>query len=139
MSDYKSIIKGTIQSISDKAKDLAESGAVREVYEKGTGKAKAAVGVAKLSMEYNGEAEDLKKAYTEIGKLYYEENKGNPQGFFVPLFEKVDEIVERMEAMQHEIEAMKAELQMGGDDDCCCEDADFESVVEQAEDDATKE
>ena len=138
MSDYKSIIKGTIQSISDKAKDLADSGAVRDIYDKGTGKAKAAVGVAKLTMEYNGQAEDLKKAYTEIGKLYYEENCKNPQGFFVPLFERVDEITACMESLRKEIELLKAELQGGDDDDDDFEIADFEAIVERDEDDATK-
>ena len=93
MSDYKSIIKGTLNSLGEKAKDLAESGKVKEIYDKGTEKAKVLSRIAKLTLEYNGEGEDLKKAYMEIGKLYYEENSANPQGFFAPLFEKVREIL----------------------------------------------
>ena len=134
MSDYKSIIKGTINTISEKAKDLAESGTVREMYDKGASKAKTLGSIAKLTLENNGAGEDLKKAYIEIGRLYYEENRSAPQGFFVPLFEKVTEIGDRMGVIEKELDALKEELKASGE---AC-DADFESVVSETEDQAKK-
>ena len=126
MSDYKSIIKGTLNSLGEKAKDLAESGKVKEIYDKGTEKAKVLSRIAKLTLEYNGEGEDLKKAYMEIGKLYYEENSANPQGFFAPLFEKVREISGQMSIMEKELAALKEMAGSQGDS--------FEDVVSKDED-----
>ena len=134
MSDYKSIIKGTLNTITEKAKDLAESGAVREMYDKGTSKAKSLGGIAKLTLEYNGAGEDLKKAYMEIGRLYYEENCNSPKGFFAPLFEKVVEIGSRMDVIEKELDALKEELKASGE----ATDADFETVVSRTEDEAGK-
>jgi hypothetical protein len=130
MSDYKSVIKGTLSSITEKARDLAESGTVREVYDKGASRAKTLSRIAKLTLEYNGAGEDLKKAYMEIGRLYYEENCNAPQGFFAPLFEKIKEIGGRMDVMEKELDALKAELKDSGED----AGADFESVVSDDED-----
>ncbi len=133
MSDYKSIIKGTLNSLGEKAKDLAESGTVREFYDKGTSKAKSLSRIAKLTLEYNGAGEDLKKAYMEIGKLYYEENSNAPQGFFTPLFEKVKDISNNMTVMEKELAALKEELQSDSD-----EDVDFDDIVSKTENDAKK-
>ena len=125
MSDYKSIIKGTLNSLGEKAKDLAESGKVKEIYDKGTEKAKVLSRIAKRTLEYNGEGEDLKKAYMEIGKLYYEENSANPQGFFAPLFEKVREISGQMSVTEKELAALKEMAGSQGDS--------FEDVVSKDE------
>ena len=133
MSDYKSIIMGTLNSLGEKAKDLAESGTVREIYDKGTGKAKALSRITKLTLELNGSSEDLKKAYMEIGKLYYEENCNAPQGFFTPLFEKVKEISGRMDVIDKELSALKEELKADEG-----EGEDFDDVVSKSEDDAKK-
>jgi hypothetical protein len=130
MSDYKSILKGTLNSITEKAKDLAESGTVREVYDKGASRAKSLSRIAKLTLEYNGAGEDLKKAYMEIGRLYYEENCNAPQGFFAPLFEKIKEIGNRMDVIEKELDALKAELSENGE----TVDADFDTVVSKDED-----
>ena len=133
MSDYKSVIKGTLSSITEKARDLAESGTVREVYDKGASRAKTLSRIAKLTLEYNGAGEDLKKAYMEIGKLYYEENCNAPQGFFTPLFEKVKEISGRMDVIDKELSALKEELKADEG-----EGEDFDDVVSKSEDDAKK-
>jgi len=134
MSDYKSILKGTLNTITEKAKDLAESGTVREIYDKGASKAKSLGNIAKLTLEYNGAGEDLRKAYMEIGRLYYEENCNAPQGFFAPLFEKVKEIGDRMSVIDKELDALKDELKASGE----ATEADFESVVSDTEDEAKK-
>ena len=35
MADYKSILKGTINSVTKKAKDYVESGSLKDAYDKG--------------------------------------------------------------------------------------------------------
>ena len=64
MADYKDIIAGTINSIVGKVKEVAESGAVRDIYENGANRAKSYGRIAKLALELNGENEELKRVYT---------------------------------------------------------------------------
>ena len=136
MADYKDIITGTISNIMGKVKEVAESpnvkeavdkvkaaaedtvgkvkeaaegSTVKEVCEQGASRVKSYGRIAKLSLEMNGDYEELKRVYTEIGKLCYDQFKDAPEGFFAPLFAQVEEISARIERSEAEIEAMKAE------------------------------
>ena len=122
MADYKDIIKCTLSSIAGKVKEVAESGTVRDIYDKGTSRAKSYTRIAKLTLEMNGESEELKRVYTEIGKLYYEQAKDAPEGFFAPLFSQVKEISDSILAKEEEINAMKAEFEA----ECAAKDIDVE-------------
>ena len=136
MADYKDIITGTISNIMGKVKEVAESpnvkeavdkvkaaaedtvgkvkeaaegSTVKEVCEQGASRVKSYGRIAKLSLEMNGDYEELKRVYTEIGKLCYDQFKDAPEGDFAPLFAQVEEISARIERSEAEIEAMKAE------------------------------
>lgn len=136
MADYKDIITGTISNLMGKVKEVAESpnvkeavdkvkaaaedtvgkvkeaaegSTVKEVCEQGASRVKSYGRIAKLSLEMNGDYEELKRVYTEIGKLCYDQFKDAPEGFFAPLFAQVEEISARIERSEAEIEAMKAE------------------------------
>ena len=136
MADYKDIITGTISNIMGKVKEVAENpnvkdavgkvkaaaedtvgkvkeaaegSTVKEVYEQGASRVKSYGRIAKLNLEMNGDYEELKRVYTEIGKLCYDQFKDAPEGFFAPLFAQVEEISARIERSEAEIEAMKAE------------------------------
>ena len=122
MADYKDIIAGTIGNIVGKVKEVAESGTVRDIYDKGASRAKSYTRIAKLTLEMNGESEELKRVYTEIGKLYYEQAKDAPEGFFAPLFSQVKEISDSILAKEEEINAMKAEFEA----ECAAKDIDVE-------------
>lgn len=135
MADYKDIIAGTLNSIIDKVKDVAESGTVRSVYDKGASRAKAYARIAKLTLELNGENEELKKVYTEIGRLYYEQAKDAPEGFFAALFSQVDEITGKIIAKQEEIEALKTEASETVED----VQVEFEEIVAETEEDGKNE
>ncbi len=111
MADYKDIINGTLSSLVDKVKEAANSSTVRGVYEQGASRAKVYGRIAKLGLEINGEAEELKRVYTEIGKLYYEQAKEDPQGFFAPLFAQAAELSGKIAAKEQEIEDLKAGLE----------------------------
>ena len=143
MADYKDIISGTINSIVGKVKEVAESGSVRDIYESGASRAKSYGRIAKLALELNGENEELKRVYTEIGRLYYEQAKDAPEGFFASLFAQAEEICERIEAKEDEINALKADITASAKDaDIDVEIGefdDFDSVVDATEDDGKNE
>ena len=131
MADYKDIITGTIGNIIDKVKEVASSDAVRNVYEQGTSKAKAYGRIAKLTLEVNGQNEELKKVYTEIGKLYFEQAKEAPEGFFAPLFAQAEELSAAIAAKEEEIASLKPVSEAGEDIEVEIE-VEAESVPETA-------
>lgn len=134
MADYKSIIAGTLNSLASKVKEVAESGSVRDIYDRGAGRAKAYARIAKLSLELNGENEELKKVYAEIGRLYYEQSKDAPEGFFAPLFAQAEELYAGISARQDEINSLRAEMEAEGSlDDIDVEISEFEEIVSAAE------
>ena len=145
MADYKDIISGTINSIVGKVKEVAESGAVRDIYENGASRAKSYGRIAKLALELNGENEELKRVYTEIGRLYYEQAKDAPEGFFAPLFAQAEEICGRIAAKEDKINSLKADIAAATG----CDDADidveigefddFDNIVDATEDDGKNE
>ena len=125
MADYKDIITGTLNNIVGKVKEVADSGAIKDIYEHGANRAKSYGQMAKLSLEINGDSEELKRVYAEIGRLYYDQAKDAPEGFFAPLFEQAAALIESINSKQAQIETAAAEY------------ADFESVVDATEDDGT--
>ena len=137
MADYKDIIAGTIKNLAGKVKDVAESGTVRGIYEQGAERAKAYGTIAKLTLEVNGEAEELKRVYTEIGKLYFEQNRENPEGFFTSLFSQVEEINARIHEKEDTINELKARLEADKAADIDVEIGDFEDIVDNTEADGS--
>lgn len=111
MADYKSILKGTLNSVTKKAKDYVESGKAREAYDKGSTAARCYANIAKLTLQINGELEEQNKVFTEIGRLCYSKMHDDPQGDFAPLFEELRQMDARIEHMREELEAAKAAVE----------------------------
>jgi hypothetical protein len=90
-NELKDILLTSIGKAADAGKDIAEKAADagKDIAGKAADKAKTAKRVAKLSMEIATERENLKKAYIEIGKLYYDTHKDDPEGFFIQLCDEV--------------------------------------------------
>ncbi|MGI6028231.1 MAG: hypothetical protein ACOX81_02315 [Candidatus Heteroscillospira sp.] len=123
MFDFNNIKSKVIDSISkaaDTTKDLAD---------KASDKAKDVSRIAKLSLEINSEKDVIRKAYSEIGKLYYEMHKDNPEGFFIQLCDEVTLAQENIAAKEAEI----AELKAGSSDDDDSITVEFEEVVSDGE------
>ena len=156
MADYKDIISGTINSLKDKAKELAQSepvtqfvgkvkdtaenNTVRDIYSQGTGRAKSYGRIAKLNLEINGENQELNRVFTEIGKLYYEQAKDAPEGFFAALFTQAQALTDSIAAKEEEIRAMKADLAAAAestDADIEVEIGEFEDIVSATEEDGS--
>ena len=111
MADYKSIIKGTVRYLGKKAKNITENSAVREVYDRSSTTAKCYANIAKLNVQINGELEEQKKAFLEIGRLYYDMHRNDPEPRFAGLFEQISEIDAKIETMREELFAAKAAVE----------------------------
>lgn len=121
--EIKGAVIDTIGHVAEKTRDLA--GTVAD-------KAKDVSRIAKLNIEIAGEKETIKKAYTEIGKLYYETRKDDPDGFFAQLCEEITVSLGSITAKEAEIADIK-ERDNITDDDIVVE---FEEIVAEAENEA---
>ena len=133
VNEIKEKVMNTLEMVADSAKELAG---------KAADKAKSAARIAKLSMEINAEKDTIKKAYLEIGKLYYEMNRDNPDGFFAQLCDEVTVANAEIAAKEAEIAELKENGLGGAQEDveveiteedgeaCCCE-AEEEKPAEE--------
>lgn len=133
MADYKDILSGTIGKLAGKAKEAANASGVLDVYAQGTNRAKALGQIAKLSLELNGEHEELKRIYTEIGRLYFEQAREAPEGFFVPLFEQAERVSRNIREKRARIDALHETYGTPVQSDIDVEIGDFDDVVSATE------
>ncbi len=105
-------------------------------------KVKSGGRIAKLSMEAASAREEVKKTYLEIGKLYYDTHRDDPDGFFVQLFEEVRLAEEAIAAKETELADLKESFKEGFPEvsvEITRDDGDFADVVDQAEAEAGAE
>ena len=69
---------------------------VSEVAQSGVAKAKDLAEIAKLKVNNASEKDAIKKAYTEMGKLYFAQHADDPEPEFAALCAKVAECKERI-------------------------------------------
>ena len=133
MADYKDILSGTFGRLADKVKETASSTGVLDVYAQGANRAKAFGQLTKLTLELNGEHEELQRIYTEIGRLYYEQAKDAPEGFFVPLFEQANRVTGSIREKRAKIDELKEHYGVTEKNDIDVEIGDFDDVVSATE------
>ncbi len=133
MADYKDILSGTFGRLADKVKETASSTGVLDVYAQGANRAKAFGQLAKMTLELNGEHEELQRIYTEIGRLYFEQAKDAPEGFFVPLFEQANRVSDSIRAKRAKIDELKEHYGVTEQSDIDVEIGDFDDVVSATE------
>ena len=129
--------KNTFENLKDRAVDLAQAGVAQS---------KRLAEIAKLKAANMAEEDAIKKAYIEIGKLYYAEQGASPDGAFAAACEKItaskavietnneriaelkqpgdpepeeEIVVEAVEAAEEAPE--EAPAQEGGGCSCCCQ------------------
>jgi len=124
-----------IGQATESAKDFADKAAdtTKDLATKAAEKAKAGGRIAKLNLELAQEKENMKKAYLEIGKLYYDTHKDDAEGFFIQLCEEVAAAEQAIADKEAEIAALKEEFNSKNPD----VDVEFEEIV--AEDEAAAE
>lgn len=84
--------------LKEKAKDLTQSGVA---------KSRQLAEVAKLKLANTSEEDAIKKAYIEIGKLYYAERGAAPEAAYVALCEKITAAKVNIEENNNKIAALK--------------------------------
>ena len=65
--------------------------------------------IARLNVKIAGERDTIKQAYSEIGKLYYETHREDPENYFVQLCLEIDNALEAISAMENEIIRLKTQ------------------------------
>lgn len=92
------------EALKDKAKDLAQTG---------VNKSKQLGEIAKLNLANVGEEDAIRKAYIEIGKLYYAERGMAPEPAYAALCEKITASKVAIEENKNRVEELKAEEAAG--------------------------
>ena len=147
MADFKELkqkLKETVDTAADLAKDIAGKTAVgakdiagktfegaKDIAAKTADTTKNIARIAKLNVEIGSEKDTLKKAYAELGKLYYESNRNEPGCFFAQLCDEITLALENIAAKETEIADLKAEIKGSADDEDI--EVEFESIVEEEE------
>lgn len=88
-----------LEDIIGRVSDLAQAGAA---------KAKAIAEITKLKVNNAGEEDTIRKAYIEIGKMYYKDRVMAPDAQFAPLCAKITACKEKIEANNQKIAEIKA-------------------------------
>ena len=91
----------------DKAIDLAQTGVA---------KSKQLAEIAKLMLSNAGEEDSIKKAYLEMGKLYYAERGLAPDAAYAALCEKVTSAKKHIKDNKDQIEKLKSDGHLSDDD-----------------------
>ena len=94
-------------NLKDKAVDLAQAGVA---------KSKQLGEIAKLYVSNVGEEDAIKKAYIEIGKLYYAERGMAPEAAYAALCGKITAAKKNIEDNKSRIEDLKREGDITDDD-----------------------
>lgn len=109
---------------AEKAKDAAVAAA---------SKTKQLSRIAKLNMDISGQKDTVRKAYAELGKLYYEAHHDDPELAMAQVCQQIDMANAAIAALEEEIASLKA----AEDEEAV--DADFAAVVDETEADVEVE
>ena len=95
------------ENLKNKAVDLAQSSMA---------KAKELTEIGKLKMQNASEQENIRRAYQEIGKLYYAQHGQEPEEGLAELCKKIDGSKARIEYNNERIADMKAAGSLSDED-----------------------
>lgn len=90
--------KDTFDSLKDRATDLAQAGVAQS---------RRLAEIAKLKMANMSEEDAIKKAYLEIGKLYYAEQGAAPDGAYAAACERITASKAAIETNNERISKLK--------------------------------
>ena len=121
------------ESLKDKAVVLAQSGVTKakELADTGAAKAKELTEIGKLKVQNSSEQEAIRKAYSELGKLYYAERGSAPEAAYADLCQRITDALARISYNNERIADIKAAGQMSDEEvdavepvdeepSCCC-------------------
>lgn len=124
-------ILDTLDTLKDRAADLAQAGVAQS---------KRLAEIAKLKMANLSEEDTMKKAYLEIGRLYYAEHAAAPDGAYADACERITAARAAIETNKDRIAQLKAAGD-GEDEEPVAQEAPAQEVSAQdyAEEDAAEE
>ena len=124
------------QSGVTKAKELTETGIAKakELADTGATRAKELTEIGKLKVNNSAEQEAIRKAYSELGKLYYAERGSAPEAAYADTCQRISDAMARIsynneriadiKAAGHftdeEVDAVEADTVCEEDAPCCC-------------------
>lgn len=99
-----------LEELSGMVTELAQTGVAKakELIDAGVAKTREITEIGKLKVENASEQEAIKKAYLEIGKLYFAERGMAPEAPYTALCEKIAASKAKIEYNQERIADMKA-------------------------------
>ena len=100
MADFRKTAGRVTGFAAGKAKGLASFAAK---------KTKNVSRIAKLNVDISSERDTIKRNYLEIGKLYYETHREDPEPYFLQLCQEIDLSLESIARMEAEIVRLKTE------------------------------
>ena len=106
--------KDTLDILKDKTIDLAQAGVAQS---------KRLAEIAKLKTANMAEEDAMKKAYIEIGKLYYAENSATAQGAYAAACDKITAAKAAIEVNNERIDELKDKADEDEDDDIVAEES----------------
>ena len=126
--------------LKERAGELAQAGVAkaRELTDAGVARAKQLTEIGKLKMQNTTQRDAIRKAYVELGKLYYAERGMAPEPAYAHLCEKITAAKVNIEENKARIAQIKQE---GDISDAEAAAAETEAPVEEpaAGDDETQE
>ena len=124
------------QSGVTKAKELTETGVAKakELADTSAAKAKEITEIGKLKVQNSTEQEAIRKAYSELGKLYYAERGSAPEAAYADTCQRISDAMARISYNNERIADIKAAGQFTDaevdaveaeeafqEESCCCE------------------
>ena len=116
-----------------RVKELTETGIAKakELADTGATKAKELSEIGKLKVNNSAEQEAIRKAYSELGKLYYAERGSAPEAAYADLCQRITDALARISYNNERIADIKAAGQMSDEEvdavepvdeepSCCC-------------------
>ena len=137
--DYESLKDKAVvlaQSGVTKVKELTETGVAkaREIADTGAARAKEIAEIGKLKVNNSTEQEAIRKAYSELGKLYYAERGSAPEAPYADACQRITDALARIsynneriadikaagQLSDEEVEAVDEAPEAGESGSCCC-------------------
>ena len=121
-----------------RAKELTETGVAKakELADTGVAKAKELAEIGKLKVNNSSEQETIRKAYSELGKLYYAERASAPEPAYADICQRITDALARISYNNERIADIKAAGHFTDDEvneaeGCCCEETKDEDKPEE--------
>lgn len=99
-----------LENLPEKLSELAQTGVAKtkELFDAGMAKTKELTEIGRLKVDNASEQETIKKAYLEIGKLYFAERGMDPEAPYSALCEKIAASKAKIDYNQERINDLKA-------------------------------